>query len=192
MRSLVHLSDFILGLNPFLVVFTPVSHFSASPLICFFCVESRFYTGFGFLSSFLFFFLKIVLFIILCVNFLFIMYSGYTPSSPGTLGTSLVRRYSWYLSGSPGTLGTFLVQRVLLVPLWFTGYSWYLSGSAGTLGTCLLMCTYCTLPEHALILWSTLILLSTFPLCFKRGVSFWSTPTCVYTCPLRFLVENKR
>ena len=49
LRSVVHPSDLILGLNLFLVVFTPVSHFSPSPLICFFCVEPRFYTGFGFL-----------------------------------------------------------------------------------------------------------------------------------------------
>ena len=48
-RSLIHLSDFILGLSLSLVVFTPASHFSPSPLVCHFCVKSRLYTGFSFL-----------------------------------------------------------------------------------------------------------------------------------------------
>ena len=46
-RSLIHLSDFILGLSLSLV-FTPASHFSPSPLVCHFCVKSRLYTGFSF------------------------------------------------------------------------------------------------------------------------------------------------
>ena len=58
-RSLIHLSDFILGLNLFLVVFTPASYFSPSPLVCHFCVKPRLYTGFSF-----FFLLKLVLGII--------------------------------------------------------------------------------------------------------------------------------
>ena len=113
---MVHLSDFILGLNPFLVVFTPASYFSPSPLICCFCVEPRFYTGFGF-PPFPIFFLRLVLCIILCVNLLFNMYFVYTSDSPGTF---------WYLSGSTGTDGTSLVHRVQTVPLWFSLYSWYL------------------------------------------------------------------
>ena len=48
-RSLIHLSDFILGLSLSLVVFTPASYFSPSPLVCHFCVKSRLYTGFSFL-----------------------------------------------------------------------------------------------------------------------------------------------
>ena len=47
-RSLIHLSDFILGLSLSLV-FTPASHFDPSPWVCHYCVKSRLYTGFSFL-----------------------------------------------------------------------------------------------------------------------------------------------
>ena len=47
-RSLIHLSDFILGLS-LSPVFTPASHFDPSPLVCHYCVKSRLYTGFSFL-----------------------------------------------------------------------------------------------------------------------------------------------
>ena len=48
-RSLIHLSDFILGLS-LSPVFTPASHFDPTPWVCHYCVKSRLYTGFSFFS----------------------------------------------------------------------------------------------------------------------------------------------
>ena len=76
-------------------------------------------------------------------------------------------------------LGTFLVQQAQTVPFWahvyrraslITRYRWYLFGSTGTDGT----------------------FLGPLSLFLKRDLSFWSTPPCVYTCLLHFLVENKQ
>mgnify|MGYP006975648771 CR=1 FL=1 len=101
-RPLTHLSDFILGLNLFLVVFTPASYFSPSPLVCHFCVKPRLYTGFSFLLSLYFFLFGDLYFasFLVCTLIVFIC----------TLCTH---------SGSPGTfLGTYLVQQAPPVPFW--------------------------------------------------------------------------
>ena len=68
-RSLIHLSDFILGLS-LSPVFTPASHFDPSPWVCHYCVKSRLYTGFSFL---LFFFFRLVLGIVSRVYFVYIV-----------------------------------------------------------------------------------------------------------------------
>ena len=65
-RSLIHLSDFILGLS-LSPVFTPASHFDPSPWVCHYCVKSRLYTGFSFLL------LRLVLGIVSRVYFVYII-----------------------------------------------------------------------------------------------------------------------
>ena len=117
-RSLIHLSDFILGLNLFLVVFTPASYFSPSPLVCHFCVKPRLCTGFSFLP-YIFSFWRLVLCIVSSVYLgCFHLYFVYT---------FWFTRYNRYLFGSACTV--ILVLALLVLFLVFFRTSRHLQGS---------------------------------------------------------------
>ena len=124
MRSLIHLSDFILGLNLFLVVFTPASYFSPSPLVCHFCVKPRLYTGFSFPSFPIFFLFGDLYFAsFLVCKFIVLICTLCTHSgSPGTFWVPIwFNRHNWCLSGP--TLQTGLSDhQVQPVPFWFSLY----------------------------------------------------------------------
>ena len=133
-RSLIHLSDFILGLNLFLVVFTPASYFSPSPLVCCFCVKPRLYTGFSFPSFPIFSFGDLYFASFLMCKFIVLICTLCTHSdSPGTFWVPFwFNRHRRCLSGptftdgpllSPGTGGTFLVRLVQTVPFWIHFHS---------------------------------------------------------------------